>query len=249
MNWVLILLVLILAWNIAWGYHTGFLRVVYSLGKWILIIAILIWMTPIVANLLTHETKLPATIEKRVEEHIKAKGEEAVKNQADSQTKKLKEETSQSDKDSGEEVNSLVALGIMLPDAVVEQIPDLGELAQQSLEESGIYDKLTKKITEMAIYGIAGIAVLIIAFVVCHVVVTIFKVIEKLPGIRQVNHGLGIAAGGVKGMVLIWLLLALLALEVGSTAGQFMIPYIYESPVLEWLYENNLILNIIMAFF
>lgn len=247
MNWVLILLVLVLAWNIAWGYHTGFLRVLYSLGKWVLILVILIWMTPIVADILTHDTKLPQTIEKRVEAHIKEKGEAALKGDTDETSTESVNSDESTDPD--EEVNSLVALGIMLPKVVVDQIPDLGELASQSLEESGIYEKLAKQITGMAIYGIAGIMVLIVAFIACHVIATIFKVIEKLPGIRQVNHGLGIAAGGIKGMVIIWLLLALLALEVGSTFGRFMIPYIYESSVLEWLYENNFILNIIMAFF
>lgn len=37
MNWLLILVVLLVAGNIVWGFFRGFLRVVYSMAAWILI--------------------------------------------------------------------------------------------------------------------------------------------------------------------------------------------------------------------
>lgn len=38
MNWLLILVVLLVAGNIVWGFFRGFLRVVYSMAAWILIL-------------------------------------------------------------------------------------------------------------------------------------------------------------------------------------------------------------------
>ena len=35
MNWLLILVVLLVAGNIVWGFFRGFLRVVYSMAAWI----------------------------------------------------------------------------------------------------------------------------------------------------------------------------------------------------------------------
>ena len=37
MNWLLILVVLLVAGNIVWGFFRGFLRVVYSMAAWILL--------------------------------------------------------------------------------------------------------------------------------------------------------------------------------------------------------------------
>lgn len=41
MNWLLILVVLLVAGNIVWGFFRGFLRVVYSMAAWILILVLL----------------------------------------------------------------------------------------------------------------------------------------------------------------------------------------------------------------
>ncbi|MCR5678109.1 MAG: CvpA family protein [Agathobacter sp.] len=235
MNWVLVVFALILAWQIAWGYTTGFLRVVYSLAKWVLIIAILVWLTPMVANILSTQTALQTTIETRVEKHFEEKAKEVLTDE--------KKDANQTGVLTPEE------LGVYLPMTLLEKVPNLGTLAEEQLQQNGVYHELATKISSLAIYGIAAILVLIIAFLACHIMVTLFRILENLPGISFVNHGLGLAAGAIKGMVIIWVLLALLALEAGTAAGRFIGPYIYESPVLNWLYENNFVLSIWMIFF
>ena len=49
MNWLLILVVLLVAGNIVWGFFRGFLRVVYSMAAWILILVFVTFATPYVA--------------------------------------------------------------------------------------------------------------------------------------------------------------------------------------------------------
>ena len=50
MNWLLILVVLLVAGNIVWGFFRGFLRVVYSMAAWILILVFVTFATPYVAD-------------------------------------------------------------------------------------------------------------------------------------------------------------------------------------------------------
>lgn len=54
MNWLLILVVLLVAGNIVWGFFRGFLRVVYSMAAWILILVFVTFATPYVADWMTH---------------------------------------------------------------------------------------------------------------------------------------------------------------------------------------------------
>lgn len=41
MNWVLLLVLLILGYNIIRGYRKGFLRIVYSLVSWVIVLHLL----------------------------------------------------------------------------------------------------------------------------------------------------------------------------------------------------------------
>ena len=58
MNWLLILVILIIAGNIAWGIYRGFLRVVYSVVAWVLILVFVTWATPFVSEVLAEHTNI-----------------------------------------------------------------------------------------------------------------------------------------------------------------------------------------------
>ena len=64
MNWLLILVVLLVAGNIVWGFAKGGLRVIYSMIAWIVIIGFVTFATPYVAQWLTENTTWDAQIEK-----------------------------------------------------------------------------------------------------------------------------------------------------------------------------------------
>ena len=59
MNWVLLVVILLIAGNIVWGYSKGFLRVAYSLVEWILIFVVISRGTPYVLNFLNENTNIP----------------------------------------------------------------------------------------------------------------------------------------------------------------------------------------------
>ena len=63
MNWLLIIVILVLAGNIVWGFSKGFLRVVYSMLAWIAILIFVTWATPHVADMLAKTTNIDNRIE------------------------------------------------------------------------------------------------------------------------------------------------------------------------------------------
>ena len=58
MNWVLILVLLVFAGNIWAGYRRGFLRLIYSLVSWILMLAIVYWATPYISSFIFDRTSV-----------------------------------------------------------------------------------------------------------------------------------------------------------------------------------------------
>ena len=63
MNWLLVLTVLFVAAYIVWGFYRGFLRVLYSMVAWIVILVAVSWLSPYVANYLTEHTRQDAYTE------------------------------------------------------------------------------------------------------------------------------------------------------------------------------------------
>ena len=71
------------------------------------------------------------------------------------------------------------------------------------------------------------------------------SIVDKLPVINGINKAFGIIMGFLKGMLIVWTIFAIVAMSCTSEYGMIMISYIYENPLLQIIYENNLVLTII----
>ena len=202
MNWLLILVVLLVAGNIVWGFFRGFLRVVYSMAAWILILVFVTFATPYVADWMTEHTGLNTRIEKNCKEKL----QNAV---------------------AGEEK---------------------GTEEQNTQEQSGLYNTIASKASSLAMKAIAFVIVMLITVIAFHLIATAIDLVARLPVIGEVNHMLGGIAGLIKGLLLVWLVFAFAAMGAATEAGSVVIDAVYQSEILQWLYENNLILTILLSF-
>lgn len=238
MNWLLILVILILAGNIVWGFCKGFLRVIYSMLAWIAILIFVTWTTPYVAELLVQNTN----IDNRIEEGCN----DRLHNFFAGDTQEGSDEASEEKETPNEE--SYQRLQMKLPDAVIQKLFHTNHIADYLMEETGAYDMVAGRATDMAMQVIAFVLVLLIALISFHLLSVILKVVEKLPVIGEVNHILGLAAGLVKGCLIIWLAFAIIAMAATTEIGTSLVTYIYESPLLVWIYENNFVLTLLVTF-
>lgn len=62
MNWLLILVVLLIAGNMVWGFFHGFVRVIYSMLGWVLVLFLTIWATPQLSNWLEKSAYVQGTL-------------------------------------------------------------------------------------------------------------------------------------------------------------------------------------------
>ena len=249
MNLVLIAGILILALNIVLGYKEGFVKAAYSLVAWILVLILTTCLTPLATDWVMNHTSVPTKIEAYVYEQIEKGIEEKQQEvQGELGTKLEIEETD------GLEI--LEQYGIYLPDAVLDKSEEMQQEIQieESLEAltdsaiSPVYRTLSATITAIVIKGVVSVVIMILAVIVVYVLGAVLDIVSKLPVIDTANKALGIAAGAIKGMLIIWVLLAVLSFFSVTEMGRTLIAWIYENPILIWIYENNPLLNLLFLF-
>ena len=165
MNWVLLLVLLILGYNIIRGYRKGFLRIVYSLVSWVIVLTFVTVTTPYINTYLMEYTTLYEQIEKQCSEQIKKSVEE-----------KQKSVQSENSLDNQE----LSQFGIMLPDSVVNDIFDkTGNVAGEIMAQSGLYDEIAKQIAEFVVEGIAFLIALVAAWTIVHIIARMLRIFSQ----------------------------------------------------------------------
>lgn len=118
------------------------------------------------------------------------------------------------------------------------------DMANILLQQSGAYDTISAQLTNAIMTGLSFYSIFLLG-IVAYIVRHIIRKIERVPVIGTVNRIAGFAVGFIKGMVIVWLLLATTSLFAASEIGQTMTAYINDSMMLRYLYENNPVIKLI----
>ena len=218
MNWLLIGIVLVWAFFIAHGYTKGMLRMIFSLISWIVMLAVSLWINPYVSDFIIQNTQ----IDEEFEAECKVTLSEMVK-------------------EAGGEIN------LNLPEPLEKAIFGEENIADVLLENTGVYDEVAHRITVFAMKGIAFFTSMIILSIVLIIIYMMIRVVEKAPVISQMNHLLGMALGAVKGLVFLWVVFFIVAMNTTTAIGTTLIPLINESAFLKFMYENNMLISLLFA--
>lgn len=239
MNWVLIIVLLTLAFGILHGYHKGFLRIAYSLVAWLIALAFVSWVTPYVNQFLLDNTGIYEQVEVYCEEWVR-----------ESAAEQIETETGQAASEAGIGRQELADLGIKLPDTLLDEILDkTSGAADEFLEQTGVYTQIARGLAGFVVQGIAFVAALVLAGLMLGIIQELLGVVSRIPVLKGVNRLLGTFAGAIQALLIIWTVFYIIALCSAGDTGRVLIAYIYESPFLTFLYENNLVLTIILSIF
>lgn len=221
MSWLLALTAGFVAANIVWGFFKGLLRVIYSMIAWILVLVVVTSVTPHVTEWMMKNTK----ITERIESGCKEKIQQIVIGEED--------ETEAGEQDT------------FFWDSVL----NTSKLADGFLEKSGAYDAMAQEMTEITVKALSFILVLAVTLFLSFLLTRILDLIGKLPVIGEVNHALGGVAGFLKGILLVWLIFAFIAMGSATATGSLLYEQIQTSPLLLWFYHNNPVLLILQRVF
>ena len=240
MNWLLIIVVLLLALCVVNGYRKGFLRMMYSMVSWVIMFALVTWATPYINTFLRDNTSIYQTIAVYCEQQIREKTEKQIEQEAAAVPGEAADETQPAD---------LTKLGVKLPDSVMNNISEkTADLAGEALDASGIYAQVSVGMADFILNGISFFIAFAVGMIVLHFFSGILGIVSRIPIIRGINKYLGTVAGAIYGFVVVWIVFYVIALCGTSEVGGALISYIYESPFLTYIYENNLIVALIMMF-
>lgn len=233
MNWVLIVVMLLLIWEMMRGYRRGLLRTIYSLVSWVIVLVIVTLATPHIDAYLIEHTTLYDKIEAYCETSVRENAQNKIEQQAVD----------------GSKEDPIAELGIKLPEGVWNDVLEkTGNAADEFLETSGVYNEVAKGVAGFIVEGISFFIALVIARIIVHLISRFLGVVSRIPVIRGINKTLGIFAGAIYGLILVWIAFYLVALGSTSELGGMIISYIYQNPLLTFLYENNFVITIIMQY-
>ncbi len=228
MNWLLIVILAILAGNIVWGYKKGFMKVALSLVSWIIVLVMCYVATPIVAEGIVKNTPLPEIIQETVTDNLNDLIDEVVGDVAGALNT--------------EQVAQIEAkLPAQLKEAILGEHETLADL----ITGTGDVQVDTTDLANGAAYLISLLLVVIVTRIGLMVVEKVLDLVSKLPLIGQADTLLGVAAGAIKGLIWSWVILTVIAVLAYTGANAELITLVNGSKILTWLYENNLILLVV----
>ncbi len=247
MNWVLIAVIVILAGYTLTGYAKGFLKIVYSLISWIVMLAFVIFATPYIENYLKTETELYNKVVVYCEDTLRRQVQEELGNMNISGVE-----------NSLTENELFTAIADKLPDNLLEEVKSktsemtdglkekTNEIANELIETKGIYGKTAVAIADLFLQGVSTVIAMILGAIVSIFISLLLGFIGKLPIIGFANQILGLVAGAVNGLLIIWIAFYLVTVMSTTELGSMVISHIYASPFLIYIYENNVLLSILM---
>lgn len=223
MNWLLILVVGLLIGNALWGYKKGFMKVALSLVSWVAVLVIVYIGTPIMADIIKANTPIESVIEENftnvINEAIANANFEDVAAALPQEVRELLEESGILNNLNGSDV---------LPSDTAEKI----------LESTGIAGSIISLLSAVIVAIVARIALLVVEFVL--------GLAAKLPLIGPMDKLAGLGVGAVKGLIWCWLILAVVGILALTGTNTDFIALVHKSEILTWLYDNNIIMNMLM---
>ena len=141
----------------------------------------------------------------------------------------------------GEEINTE---NTNMSKGIVSTINGYIEEAKENAEQN-VLEFVSNKIAIIVVYAITAVALFVIVQLVLFFIRIALDIMGSLPLLREGNQVLGLVIGVIKGILLVYLLLAL-ASGLSPILSQFgIIDAIESSKVSSILYNNNIIIDII----
>ena len=200
------------------GYKRGLIGAIFKILSFLIAIIITILLYKPVSNLIIEKTTLDDVIYQTIYDKI-------------SSEKLEQPEESQQESDLPEVVQNYITDGIQ--GAVDEARDSVSAVIAQNL-------------TGSIINFISILAIFIITRIILLLAKAIFEAVGEIPVIKQLNEVGGIAYGLLRGIFLIYVVLAILSFLLPLMDQTLILGYINESVLTKFFYQNNVILNFFM---
>ena len=259
MNWVLLLVIAIIAVFGYTGWKRGVVSTVVSLAVMIVTILVTTFLAPIAVNSIKKNTTLFDTFQESVYKTI-SKNEKinsAVDSTVEETAQELPEEVLSGDDTvysayddtlSGYIGDIVEKLG--LPDNLSSQVENIVPDNMDGLftdSVTGVKNAVVKvmsyQIASILFNIIAYAVIFLVVYIAMRIVASVAGIVTMLPGIKQVNKLAGLGLGLVEGLIIVWIFFAAVTIMAAQPWAAAILKDIGSSSILEFLYDNDFILK------
>lgn len=225
MNVLLIAVGIIFALGFIIGYIRGFIKIIASLGITIATIILVGMLSPMVSKFLLKHTPLQAMVEKHCTQVL---------------TDKLAEELTR------DEEIALIE-GSEMPEFIRNLLIDNNNAEMKDeLGVSTFQDYTTHYLSKIFADILAFLITFIVITILAKILMSVFGLLAKLPVIGGLNRLLGGATGLVFALLIVWIGFVVITLLYQTKLAGTCLEYIEQSIVLKWLYDNNILMKMIL---
>lgn len=225
MNWLLIIVLAILAVNALIGMKAGFIKTAFSLFSMIVALGLTLWISPYVNDSMRGNEKLYHYVGTKVERILPV-----------------------IEKNSDKKVQEAAIDKMLLPKSIKNSLlVNNNKEVYKKLAVKSFKGYMKSYLTGIVINALAFSITFIVLLIVLWVLCFALNIISKLPLLNQINKMAGLLAGLVHGLVVVWLLFILLTVFGSSTWGQKAMEMIGNDTILSMIYNNNFILKFITS--
>ena len=232
------------------GMKKGVIRIAVSLATMVITLTVTTVVSPVLSEYIRNNTTWDDKIEKSIYENVSRDGKSYANDDNE-----LIESGITTYIDNIEEKVGAISERMNLPESLTKSITaatvseldkTIGYSASLTLKDiaSRIFaEQMTRIIVNAVSYCIVFIAL----FVILKLLTSVTGLISRLPVIHQADRLGGMAAGLIEGLIIVWLAFAVITATGNSSWAADVLAQIHANSFLEFIYNNNLIIRMILS--
>ncbi len=224
MNWLVILVLVILAGYALNGRRRGFIRTVFTLFSTIIALILTMWISPVISKELQKNDKIMGFVTEKVVKVISVT------------------DTGNKVTDQVNFINELPLPKILKNTLIENNTKDVYTAMAVDSFKDYINGSITRIIINAAVFLVVALFINIGLALLCETL----DIISKLPLINGLNKTAGLLAGLLHGIIVVWIGCIFLTVLSSTKWVQTVFELINESTFLSTVYNNNLLLKFIM---
>lgn len=227
MSWLFWILLIVLAIFAIQGFRKGMVRTAVSMVFFIIVIVSTSWLNPYVGDFIREKTNWQKEIQEGCKEIFFQEIEEQIELPIDLQTEFIGE--------------------LPLPEAMKEKLVENNntEVYRQLAVES-FADYLSGYVAYGIVNGIAFVVSFIITIIIVKLILYAVDILTELPVVGTLNRVGGAVLGLAQGVLWMWVVFLVITLMCNTSVGAYLMELIKSDSVLEWMYDRNYLMQIIM---
>ncbi|MDE6314153.1 MAG: CvpA family protein [Lachnospiraceae bacterium] len=226
MNWLIIMVICIIAGLTIYSYHRGFVKSALSMTLFLITILLVNLVNPYVTEFIMEQTPLYENIKESCMELYTPKNQQEI-------------QTTGSD----EEIINSYPIANILKKKIIK---DNNAAQYQLLNVSAIEEYIAAYIAKTIISSAAYIITFILVSILLRVFMVGLDILTHLPVLKEINKAVGAVLGFAEGLIIVWLVFVAADIFGTTEFGISVQQQISSNALLQFLSDNNVIWKLMM---